>query len=269
MIRLEEINEMASRHNVSAETIEKDYVICWILSSLTQSSFIKDLVFYGGTALKRIYFDDHRFSEDIDLLTQKRFTLDQILNELKILDYALKETNLKLTVNPDKILTNKSHFQFFVNYEGYSDIIGAPKEIRIDLVMDRELFGESTHQKIIHSYSDLIEQNKTLLVMSPNTILANKLGMLMDLTRNEPRDIYDIWFLLNRVKKFDFSFNKIQRILKVKYGFIPPISLLIQHLKKPFLKNQWNNRLKHQLGSLPDFDSVTQNILLHLNKIKE
>lgn len=67
MIPLEEINNVAKILQVPAETIEKDYVISWILYCLSRSKINGDFIFYGGTAIKRIYFDEHRFSEDIDL----------------------------------------------------------------------------------------------------------------------------------------------------------------------------------------------------------
>ena len=48
---------------------------------------------------------------------------------------------------------------------------------------------------------DLITKyiENSLRVMRLNTILANKLGMLWDSMRNEPRDIFDIWFLLKHI----------------------------------------------------------------------
>lgn len=64
MIPLAEINHIAEKYHVSAETIEKDYIISWILLCLAKSKLKNKFVFYGGTAIKRIYFEDHRFSED-------------------------------------------------------------------------------------------------------------------------------------------------------------------------------------------------------------
>ena len=56
MIPLAEINTAAKQFNVPAETIEKDYVICWVLHCLSKSPLNNKFVFYGGTAIKRIYF---------------------------------------------------------------------------------------------------------------------------------------------------------------------------------------------------------------------
>jgi predicted nucleotidyltransferase component of viral defense system len=67
MIHLGEIEKLSAKFGVSAEIIEKDYCINWLLVAL---SFLKEesgLVFYGGTAIKMVYFPVYRFSEDIDL----------------------------------------------------------------------------------------------------------------------------------------------------------------------------------------------------------
>ena len=95
MIPLKEINAASARFQVPAETIEKDYAICWALNCIAVSKLKDDFVFYGGTAIKRIHFEDHRFSEDIDLISEKNFqpdSLAQILTDSFAL--ARKEANL-------------------------------------------------------------------------------------------------------------------------------------------------------------------------------
>ena len=44
MIALTEINQAAEKFRVAAETIEKDYVICWILNCLAKSPIKKDFI---------------------------------------------------------------------------------------------------------------------------------------------------------------------------------------------------------------------------------
>ena len=81
MITLAEINRAAGKCKVLAETVEKDYVICWILKCLSASNLREDFIFYGGTAIKRMHFEDHRYSEDIDLISRKIFGQDFLVSE--------------------------------------------------------------------------------------------------------------------------------------------------------------------------------------------
>ena len=49
------------------EVLERDYLLSWILAGISHVPALRDsLVFKGGTALKKCYFGDYRFSEDLD-----------------------------------------------------------------------------------------------------------------------------------------------------------------------------------------------------------
>ena len=47
--------------------IERDYLLSWVLAGISAAPELREtLVFKGGTALKKCYFGDYRFSEDLD-----------------------------------------------------------------------------------------------------------------------------------------------------------------------------------------------------------
>ena len=67
MISKQEIMEEAKKHNLPPNTIEKDYVLSWILAGISESKQLHDdWIFKGGTCLKKCYFETYRFSEDLD-----------------------------------------------------------------------------------------------------------------------------------------------------------------------------------------------------------
>jgi len=52
---------------VRDQQIEKDYILSWILFGISKHEQLsKAIVFKGGTVLKKVYFNDYRFSEDLD-----------------------------------------------------------------------------------------------------------------------------------------------------------------------------------------------------------
>jgi len=59
----------AIRYNIAPEYIEKDYWITLLLNRLSQSVYVKSVVFKGGTSLSKGYRLINRFSEDIDIAT--------------------------------------------------------------------------------------------------------------------------------------------------------------------------------------------------------
>jgi predicted nucleotidyltransferase component of viral defense system len=67
LIKPGEIQNRAREFGVRDQQIEKDYIISWILQGISQhEELFKLLAFKGGTALKKVHFEDYRFSEDLD-----------------------------------------------------------------------------------------------------------------------------------------------------------------------------------------------------------
>jgi hypothetical protein len=268
MIPLAEINRETGRFGVPAETIEKDYVISWILVCLSKSVLKEHFIFYGGTAIKKVHFENHRFSEDIDLLSVKDFEPDDVKEQLLgALRNAKEEANLILGIDPGRILTKGTRTQIFVSYSGYEEIIGAPKEVRVDFAVGMDSYGEIKEERIHESYSDLRRKNIILPVHTLNTILAGKLGLLMDATRKEPRDLFDIWFLLNRLDQFDFDLEKVRHFFKQKYGYFPSFGVLRPHLENRLYKERWGIRLEKQVANLPAIETVVREIESDLKKL--
>ena len=49
------------------EVLERDYLFSWVLAAIGKSELLRNsLVFKGGACLKKCYFGDYRFSEDLD-----------------------------------------------------------------------------------------------------------------------------------------------------------------------------------------------------------
>ena len=67
MIEVGEIRQIASQWDIPEETIERDYVLGWLLWGFASHEELqRHLVFRGGTCLKKCYVDTHRYSEDLD-----------------------------------------------------------------------------------------------------------------------------------------------------------------------------------------------------------
>ena len=61
------LQEARKRLGIPWEILERDYVLSWLLAGISQVEALHDtLIFKGGTALKKCFFGDYRFSEDLD-----------------------------------------------------------------------------------------------------------------------------------------------------------------------------------------------------------
>src|SRR5712691_4658357 len=66
MIDRSEILAVATDLSLSADVIEKDYFLGWLLAGIYAHQTLAPVwVFKGGTCLKKCYFETYRFSEDL------------------------------------------------------------------------------------------------------------------------------------------------------------------------------------------------------------
>ena len=94
--RLEYIVNEAKINNVDPLTVKiliKERLQSYILGAIYSSPYAKELIFYGGTALRKIYNLD-RMSEDIDFETNKKVKLDKLAKT--IINYFKKYGELKV-----------------------------------------------------------------------------------------------------------------------------------------------------------------------------
>src|ERR1700730_17846428 len=63
--------------------LERDYCLAWFLIGLSRTPLRDRLAFKGRTALKRCYYGDYRFSEDLDFTLTADVPFDVIRQELE------------------------------------------------------------------------------------------------------------------------------------------------------------------------------------------
>lgn len=65
MIDKHEILKAAKSLGLQPSTVEKDYVLGWVLMAIQRNPDSQGKwIFKGGTCLKKCFFDNYRFSED-------------------------------------------------------------------------------------------------------------------------------------------------------------------------------------------------------------
>ncbi len=70
------LQSVATRHNISAFAVEKDWWVTSVLKALSLTSIGSSMLFKGGTSLSKGWNLIERFSEDIDLSIDRSFFLD-------------------------------------------------------------------------------------------------------------------------------------------------------------------------------------------------
>ncbi|MFA6400342.1 MAG: nucleotidyl transferase AbiEii/AbiGii toxin family protein [Salinivirgaceae bacterium] len=265
MIKPSEIQNKARAIVVRDQQIEKDYVLSWILQGIAENeNLAKALVFKGGTVLKKAYFKDYRFSEDLDFtLLNDEITNDQIFQWFEeIFGYIREETNIPL-----EVIDNNEHedggINFYISYIGPLGGQGNNKRVKIDISRSEKLVFAPVSQKMILNYSD--QEEHKLLCYPLEEVLVEKLRSVMQ--RMQARDFYDIWYLLEiHEMDVDFYINEFKEKCECK-GLNPSEFHKKLEQRLPQYKGRWQKSMNDQIKDLPDFGKVEREVQKHIRKM--
>jgi len=258
MIDYLQVQRLALKNNVSPEIIEKDYFIELLLFYFSKNnSLCENLVFRGGTALKKVYFPRYRFSEDLDFVIDSKKEINvyqdviiQILQKISS-DYPIKIDK--------RSMFERDRLQLFIIYDIIPDIKGI-KELKVDILKDYYI-PKHERKRLIFTYPEFENKNSILEAYALESVICDKIGRILDVD-NEPRDLYDLWYLL----KLNLDIKIIKKEFKNKYGYKIIIPNLLREIVKDDYRQNWGNRLIYQIFDLPDFNIVIKDLNKLINE---
>ena len=200
MIDKETLKNLARVNNLTLWQQEKHYIQSLILTILSEES----LIFKGGTYLW-FFHGLKRFSEDLDFTVYEKIGEDLPKKVSKDLEMFGVNNKFKITSDFER------GFSFRISAEGplhTSNIDLCHVYIEIS---EREKVIKKTNSYKINFpvYNTPI---KFILGMDLEEIGCEKIRAIM--TRDKPRDVYDLWYLINMK---NIKFNKSLINAKMKY----------------------------------------------------
>ena len=269
MIQPREIQSIAGKEGVRDTQIEKDYVISWIIYGIANNTFLrKYLIFKGGTVLKKVYFPEYRFSEDIDFtFNGKDFDINAIKSALnEIIEWIYEESRISLTIK-DETQHETKNFNFYISYTGPLGGVGANKDIKVDISQDEIIYNSHEEKHIVNKYSDLEQKKYSILCYTIGEVIAEKMRSLMQ--RTIPRDIYDLWYLFEieglDIEDYIYAFQD-KAIYK---GYNPKKFITEVVRKEKIFAKQWNEQLANQVTQIPGFNQVWRELGKHWRKYQK
>lgn len=239
MIGQRELEKRASALGLAVRHVELDYVLNHLLAAIAEDP--GGLIFRGGTALARVYWPDFRISEDLDFISPGAAPgLERTLSRSTGL--AADSTGLALELEFGRPRGDRS--RSLVRWSTPWETSG---ELLIDVVSSERAALQVQKRALVLPYSDL-PKTAVIPVMDIAEILGNKWLMLDD--RDEPRDLFDLWWALAREA---IPFATIAAGHRAKYGYAPMPASIEQARK---LGRAWQQRLAYQVVDLPTFDEA-------------
>jgi predicted nucleotidyltransferase component of viral defense system len=261
MITQREISQVAHREQMSDRVIEKDYVLTWLLFGLASSPLAGHLAFKGGTALKKIYFPDYRYSEDLDFTVVGTVQPDPIL---AIVDETLRRLahgeGFQFEMPAGRIERRADSLTVYVSFVGPLQSRLGSRDVKVDFTLSERLVFPVVDKLVFSSYSDRIDC--AIGSYSLEEVVTEKLCAVIG--RTEPRDVYDLHFLMGRS---EIAFPQIPAAFaeKARSKGIDP-ARLGEALGRPRLAKMWETRLVHQVKELPHLEQVLRELKRKLNE---
>ncbi len=252
-------NRLAERggHRIPETVLERDYCIAWFLVGLSRSLLKNQLAFKGGTALKRCFFGDYRFSEDLDFTLIEETPFENLLASLNHLFGDVQRlSGVALRYAREDRHSHANTYAFYIGYEG--PLPGGGKEIKVDITIKELIVSRPIERPVLRGYEEYTDlpQGSLIRVYTLEEIATEKIMAVTDAARNEPRDLYDLWFL---VRGGHVDLTELAEALTQKLAFKGRNTTRLGEAllsKEARLRREWGRRLSDQMVQLPPFDAV-------------
>ncbi|MBI2664978.1 nucleotidyl transferase AbiEii/AbiGii toxin family protein [Candidatus Woesearchaeota archaeon] len=246
MIGRKELAEYGKAAGFDLGQAEKDYLQHLFLIFLTEQTQ-QQLVFKGGTALQKAY-GLNRYSIDLDFTAAEKAEFGAVMEKIAA---AITRFGYPAEVKERKTLGRT----FLLKIKGPLYNEGKPASIctlRIEISFRENVLLAPELREIVPVYPDL--RPYSVHVMSAREILAEKVRAVMG--RNEPRDAFDLYFLLRKQTPVDIRFINSKLAY---YGESYDEKKFADQLNK--FRQSWESELKTYTKNIPPFASVLETII--------
>lgn len=273
------LRDAVREHGVPPHIVEKDYALSYVLAGLSSRPELSDaLAFKGGTALKKLFFGDYRFSEDLDFSARaapKGAELEQALHAAVQQATGLLTAYGPFTLNARRYPESAPHPR---GQEAFVIGVGFPWHpqplcrVKVEVTHDEPILLAPEKRPLIHGY----EGEELLAHVSCyqlEEIVAEKLRsllqtqqriMLRGWSRPHTRDYYDLWRILEDLGH-TLDADQVRVILRKKcahreVGFHRLDDFFTDELVHQARRN-WDTSLRTMVpGELAEWDYVLQRL---------
>jgi predicted nucleotidyltransferase component of viral defense system len=271
MIPKAQILQFAGSYELQPTTVQKDYVIGWLLRTISLHPELSKWVFKGGTCLKKCYFETYRFSEDLDFTIPKEVkvdkgsiqtNLDEVASEIESLSgLTFPRADWKIDEYENK--SGNASFQVKIPFDGPLKLPPRSlQRVKFDLTQDEMLADEPVMRDLHHIYSDKLEPPPKIRCYSIEEILAEKTRALVE-RYGRARDVYDV-INISRNFRSEINPNRAAELTHSKFKFKklekPSVDYVMTSIDIDLLKSNWDNQLAHQINDLPAVESYISDL---------
>lgn len=268
------LQETRKRLGQPWEVIERDYVQSWIIAGINRVRDLHEtLVFKGGTALRKCYFGEYRFSEDLDFTGLDGVPTDvgmesairEACREAAVLldEYAPVEITSERYTERDPHPAGQEAFIIRARFPWHSR---PQTRVMVEITVDEPVMRPPRLREIRHEYGESMQL--AVRVYALEEIIAEKMRAILQhiqlldqrgWSRSRARDYYDLWRILNtfpdRLDLSSFPTFLRNKCAVRQVSFDTPEDFF-QDILLIYVKKTWEQLLGPLVPELPSFDTV-------------
>ena len=273
------------RSGLTFETVQQDYLLSWILSGLYEQPLLREkLIFKGGTALKKCYFGNYRFSEDLDFSVisstpRKEKLLTVVIEACKSAEQKMNEfAKVRLVVEryeeKDGHPFEQEAFKVRAQFPWHREPLTSAK---IEITMQETVLFPPVSKQIIHPYDERIDTS--IQTYSLEEIILEKLRAILQKTkklheegrdRSRTRDYYDLWRIFTSFES-SLNFENFSTLLRKKCDLKNVHFVGVESFFDPVMmetvKRTWKQWLGNLVSDLPECFQVENELRTKLESL--
>ena len=268
------LQEARKRLGTPWEVLERDYLLSWVLAGVARVDALRDsIVAKGGTALKKCYFGDYRFSEDLDFSGTAGVPVGTAMADAmhdvcetaaRLLDvYAPVEITCERYVEREPHPEGQEAFAIRARLPWQRR---ARTRVMVEVTMDERVLKPPVVRPVIHGYGEPLDTE--VRVYALEEIVAEKLRAILQQvakldqrgwSRSRARDYYDLWRVLGAYWN-DMDLSDFAPFLREKCS-IRGVSFrgpddFFQAAMLAYVERTWDQWLGPLVPSLPSYGTV-------------
>jgi hypothetical protein len=237
---------IADHDDVDAKTVERDYVLTHVLAGICQQPDSRRIVFNGGTALRLCFFEDYRYSADLDFSLRDGMTIGTALDLVRA---ALISVADKIAFPQLALIGDGKHIE-------YTGPLGRHRAVKLDMA-DDELVEDTAPAALLPRYPD--QPDVHAMTYTLEEIAAEKLRCVIQ--RVQARDLFDLKELsVGRALDADSIWPSFERKAAHK-GIDPGRFAALFEQRIPDWRARWHTEMEgHVAGEPEPFGTVEREV---------
>jgi predicted nucleotidyltransferase component of viral defense system len=271
--------QAARKHlGIPWEVLERDYLLSWILGGITRVEVLRDtMVFKGGTALKKCYFGQYRFSEDLDFSAigdaPTGEPMEEAIQEACFVAGRLVEEYAPVQIECERYTERDPHpggQEAFTIRARLPWQRRAHTRVMVETAMDERVLGPIEKRPVIHEYGEPLVAE--IQVYSLEEIVAEKLRAILQhrqrlrergWSRSRARDYYDLWRVFGdyreQLRLSGFSSFLREKCVVRNVSFRGPEDFFFESMLD-YVEKTWEQWLGPLVPELPPFATVIEEL---------